>query len=124
MRLYGIRGATTVKENSKDAIVKETQILLQEICAENDLSEEQMVSIIFTSTPDLTAEFPAKACRLMGLTNIPLLGAVEADIDHGLPKCIRVLIHAYLKSGSNVRHIYLNEAVRLRPDLAAKNSLG
>lgn len=120
MRLYGIRGATTVAENSKESIIEETQKLLREIIAENNLTEEQMVSIIFTSTPDLTAEFPAKACRLMGLTNIPLLGAVEADIDHGLLKCIRVLIHAYPKDGSNIRHIYLNEAVRLRPDLVGK----
>lgn len=122
MRLYGIRGATTVTENSGECIIMETQKLLQAIIKENDLTEEQLVSIIFTSTPDLTAEFPAKACRMMGWTNIPLLGAVEADIVHGLPKCIRILIHAYLDSGSKVKHIYQNEALRLRPDLNIKQT--
>lgn len=88
---------------------------------ENQLTEENVISIIFTTTPDLNAEFPAKAARLQGLKNTPLLGAVEADVPHGLPKCIRVLMHAYLETGREIKHIYLNEAVNLRPDIVQKN---
>lgn len=117
MRMYGIRGATTTKANNKEEIISETQKLLQAVIESNELREEQVVSIILTSTPDLNAEFPAKACRLMGWNRTALLGAVEADVPHGIPRCIRVLVHAYLDSPEKVRHVYLNDAVRLRPDL-------
>lgn len=120
LRLYGIRGATTVKENESQEILKETGRLLETIMQENRLLEENVVSIIFTTTPDLNAEFPAKAARQLGLNNTPLLGTVEADVPHGLPKCIRILIHAYLETGSEIKHVYLNEAVNLRPDMVQK----
>lgn len=120
MRLYGIRGATTVDKNDQAAILQETRRLMEALIEGNRLSEEHVVSIIFTTTPDLTAEFPAKACRLMGWEGTALLGAVEADVSHGLPFCIRVLIHAYLEEDVSVKHIYLNEAVKLRPDLMKK----
>ncbi len=120
LRLYGIRGATTVKENQSQEILRETGRLLEIMIQENRLAEENMVSIIFTTTPDLNAEFPAKAARTLGLDSIPLLGAVEADVPHGLQKCIRVLVHAYLEEGSEIKHIYLNGAVSLRPDLVQK----
>jgi len=118
MRMYGIRGATTTKSNSAEEILEETGKLLRELIQRNKLTEEQIVSIIFTTTPDLTAEFPAKACRLLGWEKAALLGAVEAAVPHGVPYCIRVLIHAYLNSAEEVEHVYLNEAVRLRPDRA------
>lgn len=117
MRLYGVRGATTVENNDSESILLETQKLLKELILANNIKRENVVSIIFTSTVDLNAEFPAKACRMMGWDDIPLLGAVEADIPHGVPRCIRVLIHVYLETGSQVRPVYLNKAVRLRPDL-------
>lgn len=137
MFLYGIRGATTVMANTPKQILEETQKLIQalltenglQICNGNVLHEKindgdtnnegypRLVSIIFTSTQDLNAEFPAKAARLMGLDNVPLLGCVEADVPHGLKRCLRVLIHAYLPKGTKVKHVYLNEAVILRPDL-------
>jgi chorismate mutase len=116
MRVYGIRGATTVCNNNKEEILQETTLLLQTIIEKNKLSEEDVVSIIFTTTPDLTAEFPAKACRLMGWKNTALLGGVEADVPHGISRCIRILIHAY-QDAKGVTHVYLNEAVALRPDL-------
>lgn len=137
MFLYGIRGATTVMANTQEQILEETQKLIQALLKENGLqicngnvlrekinggetNDEDypcLVSIIFTSTQDLNAEFPAKAARLMGLDHVPLLGCVEADVPHGLKRCIRVLIHAYLPKDTKVKHVYLNEAVILRPDL-------
>jgi chorismate mutase len=117
MRLYGIRGATTVVGNTQENIIEETKSLLEKIFTNNKLKQEDLVSIIFTTTPDLNAEFPAKAARLMGLNDVPLLGCVEAAVPHGLPLCIRIMVHAYLEKGTNIRHIYLNKATKLRPDL-------
>ncbi len=123
MRLFGIRGATSVKENKKEPIIIETQRLLNALIEANNIKREDVVSVIITSTPDLTAEFPAKACRLLGWNEVPLLGAVEADVPHGIPLCIRILIHVYLEEGSRIQPVYLNEAVHLRPDLVfAKQS--
>lgn len=122
MRLYGIRGATTVTANTQGNILEETKKLLEKIFTDNELKKEDLVSIIFTTTPDLNAEFPAKAARLIGLNDVPLLGCVEVAVPHGLPLCIRILVHAYLENGSNIRHIYLNEAIKLRPDLV-KNAV-
>lgn len=122
MRLFGIRGATTAAVNKPEEILDRTKELLQALFVTNRIAEENVVSIIFTTTPDLTAEFPAKACRLMGWNSAALLGAVEADVPHGVPRCIRVLIHAYLEKGSETTHIYLHEAVKLRPDRAEKTS--
>ena len=122
MRIFGLRGATTTTANTSEDILQETQKLLRELIEKNRLTEEQIVSIIFTTTPDLTAEFPAKACRLLGWNQTALLGAVEADVPHGVPRCIRILIHAYLDSSEQIKHVYLNEAVRLRPDLVSGKS--
>lgn len=117
MRLYGIRGATSVAANDKDSILRETKKLLQALVEANRIKRENVVSVILTTTPDLTAEFPARACREMGWNDVALLGAVEANVPHGVPRCIRILIHAYLEEGSKVKPIYLNEAVRVRPDI-------
>jgi len=117
-RIYGVRGATTVAANTKKNIVAETQKLLQAILQANVIAPEDLVSIIFTTTVDLDAEFPAKAARIMGLNNVPLLGCVEADVLHGLPLCIRILVYVYLEQGTKINHIYLNAAVKLRPDLS------
>ncbi|MDD2212812.1 MAG: chorismate mutase [Clostridia bacterium] len=113
-----MRGATTVAANTKENIVAETQKLLQAILQANVIAPEDLVSIIFTTTVDLDAEFPAKAARIMGLNNVPLLGCVEADVLHGLPLCIRILVYVYLEQGTKINHIYLNAAVKLRPDLS------
>lgn len=121
MRLYAIRGATTISANTKEDIISETQRLLETVIEANKLKQEDVVSIIFTTTPDVTAEFPAKACRMMGWAGVPLLGAVEADVPHGLSKCIRILLHAYLQEDKCAKHIYLKEAVKLRPDLVKKS---
>ncbi len=118
MRVFGIRGATSVEKNTPENILAGTQELLTALIEANQIRQENVVSMIFTSTPDLTAEFPAKACRMMGWHNVPLLDAVEINVPHGLPCCIRVLIHAYLEKDHVVKPIYLHQAVKLRPDLA------
>lgn len=117
-RIYGIRGATTVISNTAENILSETEKLLQSILQANEIKHEDLISIIFSTTVDLNAEFPAKAARLMGLNEIPLLGCVEAEVTHGLPLCIRLLLHTYLAEGTQIKHIYLNKAVQLRADLS------
>ncbi len=118
VRVRGIRGAVTVTENTRAAIVAATRELLLRIVAENGLEPEDIVSIIFTVTPDLNAAFPAEAARECGWNSVPLLCATEIPVPGSLEKCVRVLVHAYLeRSQEEVRHVYLGEAARLRPDL-------
>jgi chorismate mutase len=116
MRLVALRGANTVTENSAAAILAATDELMRAILQRNELGAEDLVSCIFTLTPDLDAEFPAVAAREMGLSSVPLLCAREIPVPGALPKVIRVLIHAYM--GRPAEHVYLGEAVRLRLDLA------
>ncbi len=113
-----IRGATTVRKNSSQDIIEETKILLETIIRENKVQIENIISIIFTATKDLNSEFPAKAAREIGWTDIPLMCSNEIDVKGSLKKCIRVLIH--INSGDSskkYKHIYLNGACILRPDL-------
>lgn len=95
--------------------------MLAEILKANDLQVGDIVSIIFTVTPDLNAEFPAAAARRLGWREVPLLCATEIGVPGSLPRVIRVLLHAYTeRDPDQVRHIYLGEAVRLRPDWQEK----
>ncbi|TDA64004.1 MAG: chorismate mutase [Clostridia bacterium] len=120
-RVRGIRGAVTVEENSAGAILAATERLLAEILQANDLQVEDIVSIIFTVTPDLNAEFPAAAARRLGWREVPLLCATEIGVPGSLSRVVRVLLHAYTeKEAAAVRHIYLGEAVKLRPDWQEK----
>src|SRR5216117_507272 len=93
MRLYALRGATSVPENDADAILGATDELMREILGRNQLAAEDLVSCIFTLTEDLDAEFPAVAARKMGLSAVPLLCAREVPVPGALPRVIRVLIH-------------------------------
>src|SRR6201990_2796998 len=117
MRLVALRGANTVTENTSEAILKATDALMREILSRNGLGAEDLVSCIFTLTPDLDAEFPAVAARKMGLSSVPLLCAREIPVPGALPKVIRVLIHAYKPNGQPPEHVYLHEARKLRLDL-------
>src|SRR5262249_27721944 len=94
-KLIALRGATTVEHNDAGAILDATDELMHEILARNALAAEDLVSCIFTLTPDLDAEFPAVAARKMGLSSVPLLCAREIPVPGALPRVIRVLIHAY-----------------------------
>ena len=122
MLCRGIRGATTVDENSQPAIVAATEELLRALVSANDIFPADIASAIFTVTPDLNAAFPAEAARRMGWTDVPLMDAVEVPVSDGLPHCIRVLVHWNTsRPPEAIRHIYLREAAQLRPDLATPN---
>lgn len=114
----GIRGAITVNENSADQIHCATQEMLQVIVKENSLSAEDIISALFTVTPDLNAAFPASSARALGWQRIPLLCCTEIPVPGALMRCIRVLLHVNTeKSQQEVHHVYLHNAVQLREDL-------
>ena len=117
MRLVALRGANTVTENTAEAILSATDALMREILSRNGLGADDLVSCIFTLTPDLDAQFPAVAAREMGLSSVPLLCAREIPVPGALPKVIRVLIHCYPPVGVDPQHVYLGEARKLRLDL-------
>lgn len=116
--LKGIRGAATVRSNSAEDIRQATQGMLQEIIAANDLSAGQIVSALFSLTPDLNAAFPAAAARALGWTDVPMMCAQEIAVPGALASVVRVLIHADLPGPAH--HVYQGGAVALRPDWAAK----
>jgi chorismate mutase len=117
MRLFALRGATTVDANDAEAILGATESLMKEILERNGLRPEDAVSCIFTLTNDLDAEFPAAAARNIGFSAVPLLCAREVAVPGSLPRVIRVLMHYYADEGHESRHVYLGEARSLRLDL-------
>jgi chorismate mutase len=115
----GIRGATTVTENTRAEILSATTEILQLIIRQNDLKSEDIVSTIFSLTEDLDAEFPALAARALGWTEVPLLCTREIPVPGSLGKCIRVLLHVNTtRSQAEIRHVYIRGAVNLRPTFA------
>jgi len=119
----GIRGATTVSADTAAAILQATEELVREIVTANDLQAEDVASALFTVTPDLHAEFPAAAARRMGWTMVPLLNFTEIGVPGRLEKCIRVLVHVNTERTQNeMVHVYLREAVALRPDLVSRST--
>ena len=119
IRLRGIRGATTVESNTKDAILEATHELLTALVDANDLQADDIASAFFSATQDLNAEFPALAARHMGWSNIALTCMQEMYVPGSLPMCVRILIHANTaKTQNEVRFVYLRGARVLRPDLA------
>jgi chorismate mutase len=119
MRLFALRGATTVEHNDAHRIVDATEVLLREILERNGLSPDDVVSCIFTSTEDLNAEFPAVAARQLGFDRVPLLCARELDVPGAMRRVIRVLLHYYADDDHRTQHVYLGEAQALRQDLRA-----
>ena len=117
MRLFALRGATTVEANDAAAILGATESLMQAILERNELRPEDAVSCIFTLTSDLDAEFPAVAARNLGLSSVPLLCAHEIDVPGALPRVIRLLLHCYADPDIAPQHVYLREAESLRRDL-------
>jgi chorismate mutase len=117
MRLFALRGATTVEENDSEAILVATESLMHEILARNELRPKDAVSCIFTLTSDLDAEFPAVAARNIGFSTVPLLCAREVEVPGSLPRVIRLLMHYYAADDHEPRHVYLGEARTLRLDL-------
>jgi len=121
MPIRGVRGATTVAADEPELILQATRELLEEILTENEnMKPEDIASAIFTVTEDLASTFPAQAARQMGWSLVPMLCAREIPVPNSLPHSIRVLVHWNTDAAQNeVKHIYLRDAVKLRPDLVA-----
>jgi len=119
LRLKAIRGATTVESDTSEAIAARTEELLREILERNELQIDDLVSVVFTATPDIVADFPAVAARRLGLSHVPLLCSQEMAVRGALERCIRVLLHCYAPADAQMHHVYLHEARQLRLDLAS-----
>ena len=114
-----VRGATQVDEDDRDQILEATAELVSEVMTRNSLTTDDVISVIFTATPDLTAEFPALAARKLGFNEVPLLCASEIDVPHALPRVIRLMAHIETdRPRSEIQHVYLRGAVALRLDIA------
>jgi chorismate mutase len=114
----GVRGATTVETNTPEEILAATAELLGTMIAANEIEQEQVASVLFTTTMDLNAAFPAVAARDLGWTDVALLNAHEMAVPGALSRCIRILLHLNTeRSAKEIRHIYLRDARKLRPDL-------
>lgn len=125
VRLRAVRGATTVACDDPALIGDAVRELLGAIVAENGLETEAIVSAMFTATPDLRSVFPASAARTMGWNDVPMMCASEIDVAGAQPRCIRVMLHVEREVGAApITHVYLREAVALRPDLCRGASAG
>lgn len=121
MSVRGVRGATTVEGDIPADIHEATRELLEEIIRANEITSfEEIGSIIFTTTTDLTSTFPAEAARAIGMSQVPLICASEIAVPGAMPRCIRVMLHWNTdQPQSAVQHVYLREAKRLRPDVSS-----
>lgn len=119
--LRGVRGATTVAADRAPDILSATRELLQAMLEANGIDDfEPIASIFFTTTPDLRATFPAEAARELGMTMVPLLCNQEIPVPDRLPRCVRILMQVNTtRAQAEMRHVYLREAQRLRPDLVS-----
>jgi chorismate mutase len=115
----GIRGATTALTNTSEDILEVTDEMMRTVIALNDLRPENVASVIFTTTPDLNATFPALAARDIGWTEVPLMCGHEMAVPGSLQKCVRVMIHVNTTaSAAEIKHVYLKGAAVLRPEWA------
>jgi chorismate mutase len=113
-----VRGATTCEHDTAEEVTVATQELLTAMMERNELVHDDVISIIFTTSIDLTSAFPATCARGIGFGDIPLLCASEINVPGAMPMCIRVMLHAYTTRGRHdVRHVYLRNARSLRDDL-------
>ena len=118
MKVRALRGATTVEADDAAAITEATAELLSEMLARNGVEHDDLISVVFTATPDLTSGFPAAGARSLGISDVPLLCAAEIGVPGSMPRCVRVLMHVYTEaSRSELRHVYLRDAESLRADL-------
>jgi chorismate mutase len=118
-QVRALRGATTVERDEPSEIERATRALLEEMLSRNGIATDQLISLIFTATEDLVAEFPAAAARALGIADVPLLCSSEIPVTGALPRCIRVLMHFHSDlERAQVKHVYLEGAAILRADLA------
>jgi chorismate mutase len=119
MAMRAIRGATQVDSDDRDHLLQSVDELIRAVFEANNVDTDDLVSIIFTATPDLHSEFPALAARQLGIGDVPLLCAQEIDVAGAMPRVIRVMLHIDSDlPRSEVRHVYLRGAAALRRDLA------
>lgn len=119
IRLQGIRGAITVEANDAGQILEAADELLRRLIEANELQADDVVSGLFTMTSDLNAAFPARAAEVYGWNIVALLHSTEIPVPGSLPRCIRLLVHAYTRrTREQVKHVYLRGATVLRPDRA------
>lgn len=124
MMFRGVRGATTATENTAEAIVSATRELLRAVIQANGIEEDYVASVIFTTTPDLNAAYPAQAGREIGWRRTALMGCQEIDAPDGLPRCIRVLIHwNTTRTLDEITHVYMRGTEKLRRDLYPDNKI-
>jgi chorismate mutase len=113
-----VRGAIQVDADERELVLSATTELLQAVLERNQLSSEDLISVLFTATPDLRSEFPAYAARQMGITDVPLMCAREIDVAGAMPRVLRLLAHVETPlSRHDLRHVYLRGAAKLRTDL-------
>lgn len=118
MALRAIRGAIQVDADTRDDVLEGSAELVKAVLERNGLSADDIISILFTATPDLTSEFPAYAARLLGLVDVPLMCASEIAVPGAMPRVLRLLAHVETPlPRAGIRHVYLRGAAQLRTDL-------
>ncbi len=116
--LRALRGATTLEEDTAEQVNDRVRALVEQMLARNGIEQDDIVSILFTATDDITSMFPATAARSLGLGDVPLICARELAIKGAMPRCVRVLMHAYTeRTRQALHHVYLEGARGLRDDL-------
>ena len=119
MAVRAVRGAVQLDRDEREHMVESVQELVLAVLQSNGFELDDLISILFTSTPDLHSEFPATAARGIGLDDVPLVCAQELDIAGAMPRVIRLMAHVETdKSRAEIQHVYLRGAVALRRDLA------
>jgi chorismate mutase len=118
MAVRAVRGAIQIEQDDRQELLDATTELLTEVLQRNELSHDDLISVVFTATPDLRSEFPAYAARQMGITDVPLLCASEIDVPGAMPRVLRLLAHVETaRPRAELRHVYLRGAAALRTDL-------
>jgi chorismate mutase len=113
-----VRGAIQVDADERDQVLEASTELLTAVLERNRLGSADLISVLFTATPDLTSEFPAYAARMMGITDVPLMCASEIDVVGAMPRVLRLLAHVETEMArEDIRHVYLRGAAGLRTDL-------
>ncbi len=119
MAVRAIRGATQVDADDREQVLEATRELVTAVLQRNELAHDDVISILFTATPDLVSEFPALAARELGFGDVPLMCATEIGVPHALPRVLRLMAHVETdRPRAEVQHVYLRGAVALRRDIA------
>lgn len=118
MAIRAVRGATQIDRDDRDILLAGASELVTAVLDRNGISPDDLVSVIFTATPDLRSDFPAYAARQIGITDVPLLCATEIDVPGAMPRVLRLLAHFETDlARGDIRHVYLHGAAALRTDL-------